>query len=235
MDNFLPEADALPKHIGIIMDGNGRWAKKRGLPRKLGHREGAKVFKKCVDDCIDLQLQCVTFYAFSTENAKRPQDEVSALIKLFDEYLDDIRKMNDKNVRLRFLGELSFFPEKTRMKMFDAENATKNNTGLQCSLALNYGGRSEIIHAVQNLMANDCGSVQLTEETFGKYLYTSGLPDVDLIIRTGGEKRISNFLLWQAAYAEYIFTDVLWCDFGKSDLEAAIREFSERNRRFGKI
>jgi len=197
------------------MDGNGRWAKKRGLPRKLGHREGAKAFKKIVDDCIALQLQYVTFYAFSTENRKRPKDEVDALISLFDEYLDDIRKMSDKNVRLRFLGDLDFFSPKTQEKMRDAESATKDNTGLNCSLAVNYGGRDEILHAVRRLTAEGCALAQLSEETFERYLYTAGMPDVDLIIRTGGELRTSNFLIWQAAYAEYVCADVLWPDFGK--------------------
>ena len=214
------------------MDGNGRWAKKRGLPRKIGHGEGAKVFKKCVDYCIELELNYVTFYAFSTENKNRSKDEVDALIKLFDEYLDDIRKMNDKNVKLRFLGDLEFFPEKTRKKMLDAENATGNNTGLKCNIAVNYGGRNEILHAVSRIVSENVR--ELTEEEFGNYLYTSGMPDVDLIIRTGGERRISNFLLWQAAYAEYVFSDVLWPDFKKKDLEEALKAFAARNRRFGK-
>jgi undecaprenyl diphosphate synthase len=228
-------ARVIPLHIGFIMDGNGRWAKKRALPRKLGHREGAKTFKKIVEDCNDLGLQYITFYAFSTENKNRPSDEVDALVKLFDEYLDDIRKINDKNSRLRFIGDLSFFPEETRKKMQNAENATKNNTGMTCSLALNYGGRSEILRAVNKIIAEEKSVSALDEKAFAEYLYTAGMPDADLIIRTGGERRISNFLLWQAAYAEYVFTDVLWPDFGRKDLEDALAQFAERARRFGNI
>jgi undecaprenyl diphosphate synthase len=223
----------LPAHIGIIMDGNGRWAKKRALPRKLGHREGGKAFKKCVDDCIELGLSHVTFYAFSTENQKRPKDEIEALLKLFDEYLDDIREMDDKNARLRFIGDLGFFPESTQKKMREAEEATAKNTGLTCALALNYGGRNEILHAVGKIISE--GKNVYSEEDFGAYLYTAGMPDVDLIIRTGGERRISNFLIWQAAYAEYVYTDTLWPDFGKKELEKALKEFSERSRRFGNV
>jgi undecaprenyl diphosphate synthase len=225
----------LPTHIGFIMDGNGRWAKKRGLLRKLGHREGAKTFKKCVDNCIELGLQYATFYALSTENKTRPKDEVEALIRLLDEYLDDIRKMDDKNVRLRFIGDLSFYPEKMRTKMLESEDATSKNTGLNCTLALNYGGRSEILHAVKRLVTEGCNLSALNEDEFGKYLYTHDLPDVDLIIRTGGEQRLSNFLIWQAAYAEYYYTDTFFPDFGKKDLEKALTEFAERNRRFGGV
>jgi len=223
----------LPTHIGFIMDGNGRWAKKRGLPRKFGHREGAKAFKKCVNLCVELEIKHTTFYAFSTENKNRPPDEVKALIELFDDYLDDVREMDAKNVRLKFIGDISFFPEKTQKKMQEAENETKDNTGLTCVLALNYGGRSEILYAVEKFIEQGKDSKALTEEEFEKYLYTKGLPDVDLIIRTGGERRISNFLIWQTAYAEYVFTDVLWPDFGKKDLEAALTQFAERSRRFG--
>jgi undecaprenyl diphosphate synthase len=215
------------------MDGNGRWAKKRAMPRKFGHKEGGKTFKKCVELCIEAGLKYVTFYAFSTENKNRPDDEVKALFELFDEYLDDIRKLDDENTVLRFLGDLSLFPETTQKKMQEAETATKNNTGLNCSLALNYGGRSEILRAVSLLVRegrSDCG-----EAEFEDYLYTAGMPDVDLIIRTGGEQRLSNFLIWQAAYAEYVFTDTLWPDFGKKDLEHALKQFAERNRRFGGI
>jgi len=223
----------LPTHIGFIMDGNGRWAKKRGLPRKLGHREGAKAFKKCADYCRELGIQHATFYAFSTENQKRPSDEVEALLRLFDEYLDDIREMKSKNVRLRFIGDLSFFSDKTREKMLEAENATAKNTGFTCCLALNYGGRDEILHAVRRLVTEGCNLSALDESAFGDFLYTKGLPDVDLIVRTGGEQRLSNFLIWQAAYAEYYYTDTFFPDFGKKELDKALAEFAERNRRFG--
>jgi undecaprenyl diphosphate synthase len=217
------------------MDGNGRWAKKRGLPRKLGHKEGGKAFRKCADLCREIGIHYATFYAFSTENKKRPKDEVEALLKLFDEYLDDIREMDSKNVRLRFIGDLNFFSDSTRIKMLEAENATKDNTGFTCCLALNYGGRDEILHAVRRLVTEGCNLSALNEETFGDFLYTKDMPDVDLVIRTGGEQRLSNFLIWQAAYAEYVYTDVLFPDFGKKDLEKALTEFAERNRRFGGV
>jgi undecaprenyl diphosphate synthase len=225
----------LPTHIGFIMDGNGRWAKKRGLPRKLGHREGAKTFKKIADHCMKLEIPYATFYAFSTENKTRPKDEVEALLKLFDDYLDDIREMDAKNARLKFIGDLSFFSDSTREKMLEAEDATKDNTGFTCCLALNYGGRDEILHAVKRIVTEGCNLSALNEETFADYLYTKDLPDVDLIIRTAGEQRLSNFLIWQAAYAEYYYTDTLFPDFGKKELDNALEEFSERGRRFGKI
>ena len=227
------EINNLPAHVGIIMDGNGRWAKKRGMPRKFGHKEGGKVFKKIVEACDELGLKYVTFYAFSTENKKRPSDEVDALIKLFDEHLDELKSINDRNSRLRFIGDLSFFPQEIRKKMQQAEEATEKNTGLTCALALNYGGRSEIVNAVSRIISEKVSDI--TEESFAEYLYTGGMPDVDLIIRTGGERRISNFLLWQAAYAELYFTDVLWPDFGRENLEEALDFFKERTRRFGRI
>ena len=225
----------IPEHVGIIMDGNGRWAKKRGMPRKLGHREGAKTFKKCVELCNDAGLRYVTFYAFSTENKARPEDEVEALLTLFDEYLDDMRSKDDKNARMKFLGDLSFFPEKTREKMREAEAATAKNTGLTCSLALNYGGRDEIVHAVRRIVSSGLPASEINEKVFSDCLYTAGMPDADLIIRTGGEQRLSNFLIWQAAYAEYVYTDTLWPDFGKKDLNAALQQFAQRSRRFGNV
>jgi len=225
----------LPVHVGFIMDGNGRWAKKRLLPRKAGHKEGGKAFKKCVENCIELGIEYATFYAFSTENQKRPKEEIEALLKLFDEYLDDIREMDDKNAKLRFIGDLSFFPDSTRIKMLEAEEATAKNTGMTCTLALNYGGRDDILQAVRRLVTEGCNLSVLNEETFADYLYTAGMPDVDLIVRTGGERRISNFLIWQAAYAEYYYTDVLFPDFGKKDLENALKSYAERSRRFGGV
>jgi undecaprenyl diphosphate synthase len=225
----------IPEHVGIIMDGNGRWARKRGMPRSLGHREGGKAFRKCAELCMDAGLRYVTFYAFSTENKNRPQDEIDALLALFDEYLDDIRKMDDRNVRLRFLGDLSFFSETTRGKMREAEQATAKNTGLTCSLALNYGGRDEIVHAVRHIVSSGLPASEINEQVFSDCLYTAGMPDVDLIIRTGGEQRLSNFLIWQAAYAEYVYTDTLWPDFGKKELNAALKAFGGRGRRFGNV
>jgi len=225
----------IPVHVGIIMDGNGRWAKKRGMPRKLGHKEGGKAFRKCVELCDNAGIKFVTFYAFSTENRSRPQEEINALIELFDEHLDELRGKDDRNSRIRFLGDLSFFPAQTQKKMHEAEEATKNNTGLTCNLALNYGGRDEIVNAARKIVSSGLPASEITEEVFSDCLYTAGMPDVDLIIRTAGEQRLSNFLIWQAAYAEYYATDTLWPDFGKKDLEKALKAFGERGRRFGKI
>ena len=260
-----PEAAGSRLDIGIIMDGNGRWAKKRLLPRTAGHSAGAAAFRRILDCCVGLnsrnEIRSVTFYAFSTENASRPAEEVSALIRIFGEYLDDIAKMSDKNVRLSFAGNLSFFPEELGEKMRAAEEKTAGNDGLICVLAVNYGGRDEILRAVKEFAkriacsgnyenpensgnfgnsenSGNSGNTEkygnLTEEQFSAYLYTAPVSDVDLIIRTGGEKRISNFLLWQGAYAELIFTDTLWPDFGAEHLHAALEEFRGRHRRMGK-
>ena len=227
------------RHVGIIMDGNGRWAKKRSLSRKAGHIQGAKTFEKCVDWCIELGVPYVTFYAFSTENWSRPKDEVDGIMKLFDSYLDKVRKMADKNMRLRFLGDREPLSENIKQKMSDCEEATKDNTGLKCNIALNYGGRAEILNGVKKI-ANaykngDFDLAQLNEEVFTECLYTEDSPDVDLIIRPSGEQRTSNFLIWQAAYAEFVFMDVLWPDFSKNNLISALQEFGKRNRRFGGV
>ena len=235
----MTDKSLLPVHVGIIMDGNGRWAQKRGLPRKAGHAQGAKTFKRCVDDCRDLGIKCVTFYAFSTENWKRPKDEVDALMKLFDDYLDDIRKMSQKNTKLLFLGDMTVFSEELQRKIKETEEISANNTGMILCIAVNYGGRDEIVHAVRRI-AEDAvtGAISpenISEKLVEDYLYTKGLPEVDLIIRPSGEMRTSNFLIWQAAYAEFISMDVLWPDFRKSDLEKALEEYAHRNRRFGGI
>ena len=227
----------LPLHVGIIMDGNGRWAKKRGLPRKVGHAQGAKVFKRTAEDCRELGIKYVTFYAFSTENWKRPKDEVDALMKLLEKYLDDIERMSQKNTRLIFLGDKSAFSDDIRTHLERIERISEKNDVLYVLVALNYGGRDEILRA-SRLIAEDykAGRIDiaaLTEDDFEKYLYTSGIPPVDLIIRPSGEQRTSNFLIWQAAYAELVFMDVLWPDFTKKDLKAALDEFAARNRRFG--
>lgn len=235
----MTDKNLLPVHVGVIMDGNGRWAQKRGLPRKAGHAQGAKVFKRCVDDCRDLGIKCVTFYAFSTENWKRPKEEVDALMKLLDDYLDDIRKMSQKNTKLLFLGDMSAFSEKLQRKIKETEEISAGNTGMTLCIAINYGGRDEIVHAARRIAADAVnGSVspeEIDERLFENYLYTKGLPDVDVIIRPSGEMRTSNFMIWQAAYAEFISMDVLWPDFKKSDLEKAIEEYARRNRRFGGI
>lgn len=225
----------IPKHIGIIMDGNGRWAKKRGLPRTAGHIQGAKTFKKCVGYCRDMGVECVTFYAFSTENWKRPQSEVDAIMKLFSQYLDDAMKMTEENAKFIFLGNPEPLSDELKKKIRIVTEASAENKGIICCIAINYGGRDDIVHAVKGIISQDVPVNEISEQLITDNLYTKGLPDVDLIIRPSGEQRLSNFLIWQAAYAEYVFMDVLWPDFEKSDLEAAIAEYSRRNRRFGGI
>ncbi len=225
----------IPKHIGIIMDGNGRWAKKRGLPRTAGHIQGAKVFKKCVGYCKDFGVECVTFYAFSTENWKRPKAEVDAIMKLFGQYLDDAMKMTEENAKFIFLGDPEPLSEELKRKIKNVTEASAANNGVVCCIAINYGGRDDIVHAVKEIIASNVHIDDINERTISEHLYTKGLPEVDLIIRPSGEQRLSNFLIWQAAYAEYVFMDVLWPDFEKDDLEIAIKEYSKRNRRFGGV
>jgi undecaprenyl diphosphate synthase len=230
----------IPTHIGIIMDGNGRWAKKRGLPRTAGHRAGTDATRKIVRACGELGVKYLTIYVFSAENWGRPRKEVCMLMDLLVEMTrKEIRELNKNNVRLHAIGNLMMLPQKTREELLAGIEATKNNTGLNLILAVSYGGRVEIIDAVKKFAQDAIKNPQivnkLTEESFKKYLYTAEFPDPDLIIRTGGEKRISNFLLWQSAYAELYITDVLWPDFDKKCLEEAIVDFNKRERRFGKI
>lgn len=227
------------KHIGIIMDGNGRWAKKRLLPRSVGHSQGAKAFKNCLNSCVELGIPCVTFYAFSTENWSRPKDEVDSLMNLFCSFMDEMMKLDDRNIRLRFLGDRKGLPQKVRDKMTEAEEKSRNNTGMWCCIALNYGGRNEILNAARQTAelykAGRLDLDKLDEKRFSSFLYTEGLPDVDLIIRPSGEMRLSNFLIWQAAYAEFVFMDVLWPDFTREHLIQALNEYGKRNRRFGGV
>lgn len=227
------------RHIGIIMDGNGRWAKKHGLPRKMGHSKGADTFRSCLNSCIKLGVPCVTFYAFSTENWSRPKDEVDSLMRLFCTFMDEMMKLQSKNIRLRFLGDRSALPDDVCRKMAEAEEITVGNTGMWCCVALNYGGREEILRAAKKTAelyrSSQLDLHSLSEEQFSAFLYTNGLPDVDLVIRPSGEKRLSNFLIWQAAYAEFVFMDVLWPDFSEKDLIDAIVEYGKRERRFGGV
>ena len=230
----------LPKHIGIIMDGNGRWAKKRGLPRSAGHSAGAANFKAITRYCGSIGIQYLTFYAFSTENWKRPQDEVKTLMSLFCQYLADaLRDFLNENIKVCFIGDTTPFPPELRKLIAETTEVSRNRTGMVLNVALNYGGRAEITRAVQQLASEVKDGHLLPEKideaAISRNLYTSGQPDPDLIIRPSGEYRISNFLLWQSAYAEYIIMDILWPDFRPKDLEAAIDEFSNRNRRFGGI
>ncbi|HHV32568.1 isoprenyl transferase [Caproiciproducens sp. LBM24188] len=234
------EFSQFPRHIGIIMDGNGRWAKKRGLPRTAGHKVGADVFKKIVRYCSSIGIQYLTIYAFSTENWKRPREEVGMLIKLFEQYLQEaLRDFLNENIKVFFMGDTSAFPEELQKLIRDTEEASKNHTGMVLNIALNYGGRAELTRAAR-LLSEEVKSgkltpEQITEETFAQKLYTAGQPDPDLIIRPSGENRISNFLLWQSAYSEYVIMDILWPDFKPKDLDRAIKEYANRNRRFGGV
>ena len=220
-------------HIAFIMDGNGRWAKQRGLPREHGHRFGVKAFERILEHCREIGVNTVTVYAFSTENWKRPKGEVDAIMKLMDRYLSECEKNADRyQLRFCFLGDKAAFDEtrRARMERLEKATATRRQT---LNIAFNYGGRDEIVHACNRLLA--AGVREVDEDRFAKALYTAESPDPDLIIRTGGDLRLSNFLLWQAAYAELYFTDKLWPDFGPEDLDAAIEDFYTRKRRYGGV
>ena len=215
------------------MDGNGRWAKKRGMPREYGHRFGAETFRKIMEYCGDIGIEAATFYVFSTENWKRPQKEVDSIMKLLNKYLDECEEKVLKNdARFVFLGDKAVFPEDMRSKMIDIEEKSRKNKKI-VNLALNYGGRDEIAMAVNKLIAE--GKTRVSEADISAAVYTADSPELDLIIRTGGDMRISNFLLWQSAYAELYFTDILWPDFSTADVDAAINNFMSRKRRFGGV
>ena len=228
---LLPEQ--LPRHVAFIMDGNGRWAKKRGMPREYGHRFGVQAFRRILDECGRLNIEAVTFYAFSTENWKRPKKEVNAIMRLMDKYLSECEKKIDSYLfRICFLGDKSVFDEARRTRMEQLEEKTKGRARI-VNIALNYGGRDEIVHACNALLTS--GKECVTEADFAGALYTAASPELDLVVRTGGDFRISNFLLWQAAYAELYFTDVLWPDFDIGQLHLALQEFAGRKRRFGGV
>ena len=221
------------KHIGFIMDGNGRWAKKRGMPREYGHKFGADTFEKIMEYCGNMGVDATTFYVFSTENWKRPKKEVDSIMGLLSRYLDDCEKKLDKyDIRFIFLGDKSVFPDDMRKKMIEIEERSASHKYI-VNLALNYGGRDEIVSAVNALIREGRGDI--TEQDITAALYTKESPELDLIIRTGGDMRISNFLLWQSAYAELYFTDVLWPDFSVKDVDAAVENFMNRKRRFGGV
>ena len=223
----------LPRHIGFIMDGNGRWAKKRGMPREYGHRFGAETFRRVMEYCGDIGIEATTFYVFSTENWKRPKKEVDSIMKLLNKYLDECEeKVQKNNVRFVFLGDKGVFPESMRAKMIDIEEKSKGNKSI-VNLALNYGARDEIAMAVNKLISE--GKTNVTEADISASLYTAASPELDLVVRTGGDMRISNFLLWQSAYAELYFTDTLWPDFSTADVDVAINNFMSRKRRFGGV
>ncbi len=230
----------LPVHIGIIMDGNGRWAKKRGLPRKAGHSAGAKTFRKITRYCSDIGIKYLTVYAFSTENWKRPEDEVRSLMKLFKSYLEEaLADFKDDSIVVKFIGDKSPFDEELRKLMIENEESSKDRDGMVLNIAMNYGSRDEIVRAVKNICKDvQSGAVSaenIDDQLISDYLYTSGQPDPDLIIRPSGEYRISNFLLWQSAYTEFVIMNKLWPDFEKSDLDEALKIYSQRNRRYGGV
>ncbi len=229
--NISPQCSI--NHIAFIMDGNGRWAKKRGMPREFGHREGAQVFQKVMRRCCERGIKASTFYVFSTENWKRPKKEVDAIIDLLKKYLDRcIKEIKDNDVRFIFLGDKSVFNSDVIEKMNRIEEISKNNTYI-INLALNYGGRAEIVNAVNKLISD--GKQSVTESDINRALYTKDSPELDLVVRTGGDLRISNFLLWQTAYAEFYFCDKLWPDLEVEDVDRIIDEFTLRSRRFGGV
>jgi len=226
----------LPRHVAIIMDGNGRWAKNRGLPRSEGHRAGTEAAREVVRHCRRCGLEYLTLYTFSRENWTRPREEVSFLFDLLKRFLkSELSSLMEQDIRLNVLGDISSLPRVTRAVIEQVRSKTAGNNGLVLNLALNYSGRSEIVHACRRLMSEGVDPGQVDEDLFSEYLYTAGQPDPDLVIRTSGEKRLSNYLLYQAAYAEFYFTQTLWPDFAADDLNAAFDDFSRRQRRFGDI
>ena len=232
--------DNLPRHIGIIMDGNGRWAKLRNLPRSAGHKIGAKVFRNIVTYCNQIGIQYLTVYAFSTENWKRPKEEVQALMQLFRDYLLETETYLEQKIQVRFIGDLSGLDEELQQLIAQCETSCQDFDGMHLNIALNYGGRDEIVHAmrrvVQDVQDGKLDPSALDEQAISDRLYTYGQPDVDLIIRPSGEYRLSNFLIWQSAYAECVFMDqVLWPDFNEKQMDKALKEYARRNRRFGGV
>ena len=230
----------IPRHIAIIMDGNGRWAKERGLPRTEGHRRGADSVQAITEACGEMGVEFLTLYAFSTENWKRPKSEVAALMKMLERFLKEkTREMMRQNVRLQAIGRLHDLPESCQTQLHKSIGETSQNTGLTLILALSYGAREEILDGIRSLLDSvekgHLDRAMIDAEVFSKHLYTRYYPDPDLLIRTSGELRLSNFLLWQLSYTEFYITDLLWPDFGKEQLRAAIREYGRRQRRFGGV
>lgn len=235
----LPATPVVPTHLAVIMDGNGRWAAARGWPRIRGHEEGAKAVSKIVRRCGELGVRALTLYSFSTENWNRPEDEVDGLMGLLASYLtSEAQELMERDVCFRAIGELERLPETVQKLIGELTALTHSNGGLQLTLALSYGGRAELVEAMrkvaQRVESRELRAEDITEAEFARHLYTAGIPDPDLVIRTSGEQRLSNFLLWQLAYAEIYVTDVLWPDFDEGDLDTAFKEYGLRKRRFGK-
>jgi undecaprenyl diphosphate synthase len=236
-DNLNPDAlipENVPRHVAIIMDGNGRWAKARGLPRTEGHRQGTENLRRILKAAVEFGIEILTIYAFSTENWKRPRAEVRVLMSILEMVIDrELRELNDSGVQIRHIGELDGIAPALQQKIRYACDFTRHNTKLILNVAFNYGGRDEIVHAVRRIVREGIAPEAIDEDLISSYMYTSPLPDPDLIIRTSGEVRSSNFLVWQGTYSEYYFTPVYWPDFGKEELRAALLEYSRRTRRFG--
>ena len=227
-----------PRHIAIILDGNGRWAKKRGLPRTAGHAVGSETFRKIATYCKNIGVEYLTVYAFSTENWNRPEEEVGTIMKLLGKYLNEaIDTMERDQIRMKIFGDVSALPENLQALVKKTDEISARYEGFQANICLNYGGRDEIVNAARRYAQDlkEGKAAELTEESFSNYMYSAGIPDPDLLIRPGGEQRISNFLLWQCAYAEFYFTDVLWPDFTPEELDKAIAEFNRRDRRYGGV
>ena len=231
--NYEIDMERVPQHIAIIMDGNGRWAKKRFLPRKAGHKAGAETLERIIEDCRDLGVKHLTVYAFSTENWNRKPEEVNFLMDLLAQTLkNELKEMNENNVVISFIGDTTKLSPKLQEILRNSVETTKNNTGVNLQIAFNYGSRDEIVHAVREIIAS--GEKDITEDTISKHLYTRNIPEPDLLIRTGGEMRVSNYLLWQIAYSEFIVLSKFWPEFDKDVLAECILEYKRRNRRFGK-
>ncbi len=226
--------EKIPQHIAIIMDGNGRWAKARLLPRMAGHRAGAENLRRIITACVDFGVKYLTIFAFSTENWKRPVDEVNGLMDIFADLLEkEVPKLHAQGVQIRHIGSQKELNPILQMKLQNAINITKGNSRLVLSIAINYGGRDEIVHAVQEIVRQGISADAINEQTIKEHLYTTDVPDPDLVIRTSGELRTSNFLLWQSAYSEWLFTETYWPDFNKESLKKAILDYGTRSRRFG--
>lgn len=234
--NERPPLEHVPCHVGIIMDGNGRWARQRGLPRLAGHRAGTENIRRVLTGSVEFGIQILTIYAFSTENWKRPEEEVKGLMSIFARVIDrELEELHREGVQLRHVGRLEGISDALKAKVYRAIDLTKNNDRIVLNVAFNYGGRAEIVDAVRRIIRDGITEEEIDEELIGRYLYTTDCPDPDLIIRTSGEFRTSNFLLWQAAYAEYYVTPTYWPDFDKDELYKALLTYSQRDRRFGAV